>query len=916
MTKPACPVILVDRRNYRKIRDEIVAKHEKCSVLGFDIETHDRRCHKALYDWRKSNKRSGAFDARRTTVTGFSTYAEGDDVAYYVNLNHADVENRLPWADAKLLLDAKPKDVPFVIHNVPFEWRMMKHTYDFDLGETIDTLQLAVSTFGPDEYPLNKLVACLPKWEFTKLVPDIDKAFAGWDGHAELTPRQADLLGKVVGKSSSAEHSYNGLVDHAKYGYGLKALVKGFLDGEIGSFQGLLDQFDAQDMGDLTGEQTAKYGGEDSYWCVKLMNALLLKIRPEALEAFLRTENEMTHLYGEMAVGGARVSMPEVLKAEQVELTNQAEATEKLRNACQAEVQRQLDLHADELDRPEIAEALKTGDEALLLQFGFPTEAPVKCLMKDKYWYSGKPGKEDTRPYEKYRLMAMTWARKDRKPVNPVHYMVCRTILYDLFRLKPIYAKGKLQSDKDCRGTLLETAEGHAKTALEAFSLLAGIDQRLKLYIVPYKALVDPDTGRVYPIYSSMLASRRMAAELPNTMQLGKRGVGQYIRGFYKPDEPTFMNPFRLKQIEPLRTEHATWTDQECWTEWLNQHPDYDPRHGIISIDEKQIELVLVGEASGDPEFKRAYGQIPYRDLHAVAGTAVVRAVCGCPDFSFEDFKALHHGENRRGLAFKDPQGRELDPKAAYKLFRSTEGGKGANFEFWYSNFLSTLASRWNMTSDQAAELAQAYRDQFPVASAWREGLVEQVSQTGYLDLPDGHRRTKFEATMGWAALMQNYFDGFESDAISKFGRKVIQKVQRRAVNQVINSRIQGVCAPVIKESMLKVRNEVCTQLDCRLMFPIHDEIVASVRFDDMWEYMNRVKKIMTTHPRYISNLVQDGSTSIGVTFQPYDKEKAPFGQIEVDEAPADWDWIPEPDIRMNEEQFKKTVEYLKQGAE
>src|SRR5687768_5200017 len=95
------------------------------------------------------------FDTNRTTVTGFSLYCDGADHAYYVNLEHADVENRLHWDEARTLLDAKQEDAVWVAHNAPFELTMMRKSLGYPLGQNIIcTMQLAVSLFNADTYSI------------------------------------------------------------------------------------------------------------------------------------------------------------------------------------------------------------------------------------------------------------------------------------------------------------------------------------------------------------------------------------------------------------------------------------------------------------------------------------------------------------------------------------------------------------------------------------------------------------------------------------------------------------------------------------------------------------------------------------------------------------------------------------------
>jgi DNA polymerase I-like protein with 3'-5' exonuclease and polymerase domains len=657
-----------------------------------------------------------------------------------------------------------------------------------------------------------------------------------------MNTHQATLLGKVVGKESDAAWSYNGFNKSIAYGYGLKKLVESFFGYKMLTYKELLAQYSAETMEDLTGEQVCEYGAGDAYWVIPVLGRLIEMIRPGALEAFSRTENEMTHVYGELALEGVRINSKAVDERYDMERAAQVEAMALLREA--------------------VEEALP-----------FP-EKPNAELLKREDWYS--------KGYVKYRKMVTTWKRDDKKPYNPVHYMQARTILYDLMGLKLILDKGKVQSDGDARGRMLETATGSAKKALEAFNKLAGIDQIIKLYLTPYKALVDPETGRAYPEVTSMLATRRMAAAFPNTTQLANRGECTYVRGFFEADKPT---------------------------------------HGILSSDLSQIELVLIGSASGDQAFRDAYGQLPYKDLHTKAAASLLGAILDRRDLTVEDFKALKFGENIKGIPLHNAKGEEMEPKAAYKYYR-VNLGKVANFSFWYSGSLNSLAEQWGLGYESVQMLVQAYADAFPEAVAWRAEQGNFVQQYGYLDIPDGHRRVRYEATYEWQALMKNYFKQIsqgmsyeDAHTLQDFGGIIINKISRRAVNQCINARIQALCAAIIKRSILRVRKEVLPHFDARLIFPVHDEAVYSVAYDDMFAFSKEVRRVMTDHHDLVPNLVVDSSVSIGRTFQPYDADRAKFGQIELSEAPA-LSFIPQTMVGspMDEERVLQTIEYLRSG--
>src|SRR3546814_19345933 len=94
---------------------------------------------------------------------------------------------------------------------------------------------------------------------------------------------------------------------------------------------------------------------------------------------------------------------------------------------------------------------------------------------------------------------------------------------------------------------------------------------------------MDPETSRVYPSVSSKLATRRLAASLPNPMQLAKQGNSTYTRSFYLAD---------------------------------------DADHLVVSADWSSVELVLIGDFSDDTGSKEVLGPLPYCSHHSVHAAA------------------------------------------------------------------------------------------------------------------------------------------------------------------------------------------------------------------------------------------------------------------------------------------------------
>jgi len=190
---------------------------------------------------------------------------------------------------------------------------------------------------------------------------------------------------------------------------------------------------------------------------------------------------------------------------------------------------------------------------------------------------------------------------------------------------------------------------------------------------------------------------------------------------------------------------------------------------------------------------------------------------------------------------------------------------------------------------EKTREATDRYRDRFPVAEAWRLETIRKVQADGYIMLPDGHRRSRFEATDTWHRFFLQQFlmnrQGFEGfdNAI----RYIAAKIQKRAYNQAVNAMIQGACATLAKRSQLRVDRKIREEgFTARFLMPIHDELLWSVHRREVVEFIEMARGVMIAHPDLYRNCALDASPAIGLTFEPWHAEKAPIGQIELFEAP------------------------------
>jgi DNA polymerase I-like protein with 3'-5' exonuclease and polymerase domains len=888
--------LLVDRRNFDAVAPKIISeiKGSASKLIGFDLETEDDKRHAGLDAFmnidpktrRKAKDKKLVFDHRRTNVCGFSIYPDGGDTAYYINLAHADTQNRVSWGEARAIPDAiKEAEAYFVAHNAPFELRMMGESLKYEIEKIICTLQQAVSAYGPDEYDPTTFVAA-GLGGLTVLLGRASKLFQMYDGRTEMSADQSEVFSQVIAKESDADHSYNGLVKSVCYGYDLKKAVRSWLGHQMTTFEQVIG--DRAHMGQLTGEETVAYGADDAYWCIQLYHRLLkymIDTNPRVVTTFFEQELPMVHVYSDVAREGLAVNLTSIESRRKNERHEAAVVTRKLKAAINA-----------------------------LLPFN--TE-PNEKLAKHEDWYAKKhfvyrtrtelwaatPDSEDdfTQAYQIAGAVSSGWATDlgKGKSIGPnfTHHMMARTLLYDLIGEKLIIEKGKVQSDAEARGKLQNRLEkklkelqerpgvhpdpmmGRYEAAIEvlkALAALAGIETRMKLYLTPYMQLTDPATQRMHPVLSSKLASRRMGCSTPNGMQLAKRGESTYVRGFFEADEPD---------------------------------------HVILSRDWSGVELVEIGDFSGDPEFAKAFGQIPYEDLHSGAAADILAVeVEGMTAELFKKLGSMSFEEVRdiSPRLVTNLKGEiMIDPIKIQKYWR-TEIGKGANFNYFYSGALSTVGERMGWTSDQMWAATDKYRQRFAVAEAWRVGEIEKAQRDGYIMLPDGHRRVRFEGTQAWSQIMWAKFARYEDQGLDNFCRAIVKAVKSRSNNQIINSLIQGSCATLAKRSIVRINDRIRKEgWKARFMLPIHDELLFSVHKKEVIEFAKVVNDVMCDHPDIVKTLPLDSTASIGLTFEPFSK-KSPIGQIELDEAPS-VEWLPKESwgTRLGDADRQMVLDYL-----
>lgn len=828
-----CRSVLVDARNFAEMRPILHHKMAISTITGFDIETSNKNAHAGIL---KLESKKTVFDHRRTIITGCSFYFECDDanpVAYYLNMNHADTKNNLPYSAMVELLAAKPANAYIICHNAPFELTMLQSVCNYLIPNVICSLQLCVTAYNSDTYPhakfLNSSIGGM-----VEIMKEVRKAFAGHNQYAKLNEEQEEIISRVCAKETDSAYSYNGYVKDIAYGFGLKKAIASWFDFKMTEYAALLKTYNASRMDELTGEQVVEYGCDDAYWCVMLYKkvvAWLMRENPQAIPTFFSQENPMIYIYSSIWLHGWKVAIAAIYTK-----------------------QKELRLTQAVLVR-EMKQALK---ECL----PFHPEPHEKLMKYDVKWYPKNVEKYrnkvlefiNTRdvedPYLQARqvrgAIANAWAEDLGKAapdvMNITHYMPVRTIMYDLCGFSYQMADGKTQSDKGAqdvmlkrfckrwaeeRGLELESVfdaeknkvlnaqlASHEKVrVLLTYRKMQELEQSMKLYITNFIHLTDPDTSRMYPTMSCMLDTRRPAVSNPNTNQLTKMGSSAYVRGFFEGD-----------------TED----------------------HIVMSADWSSVELVLIGEESADPVMVSLFNTRPPQDMHSMTGAGILGVTV--PQFKLrEDYKEI-----RKAM-------------------------KVVNFGYFYSGALSQAAKQFGWSSDLMWENTDKFRNTYAGAETWRVKTIDKIADKGFVTLKDGLRRYRFEATALWANTMRAKFAPYD---VPLFTETMIKRIQRRSGNQAVNSIIQGGCATLMKRTALKMKAYIeSSGVRARLLGCIYDELVYSVHKDDALAFSKVLYTHMIDGHGLMKNCLLDSSLAIGKNFEAFKKGNE-RGQIELSELP------------------------------
>jgi hypothetical protein len=344
------------------------------------------------------------------------------------------------------------------------------------------------------------------------------------------------------------------------------------------------------------------------------------------------------------------------------------------------------------------------------------------------------------------------------------------------------------------------------KQALNAMKLMQMVETRRSLYYNKYPGLLHWKTGKLHSSLNQCEANTRRSSESgPNKQQLPKHPK---IEG-------------QLPRFREVIVPH---------------HADAV----IASLDESSQELRIIADYSKDPAMVACYVGEHKRDMHSLTGLGIAKWKYPAHEWSYEAFEAARQDKT-------SPLHTEAKDSRVY--------GKKVNFTTEYGAMAKKVAETLLIPLEDAEVFVAAKEEAFPVAAAWKDDVISEASNKGFV-------RTMGGAVRHLQAAL-NSGDGY---------------VASKAERQAVNFKVQGSAAEQTKRAYGAAwKRRLIFKYDCVFIGPIHDEVVWSVATKDLLPFLQEMHACMV-QPYGGMAIPIESSISFGPSFGE---------QIEIGEQPT-----------------------------
>ncbi len=280
--------------------------------------------------------------------------------------------------------------------------------------------------------------------------------------------------------------------------------------------------------------------------------------------------------------------------------------------------------------------------------------------------------------------------------------------------------------------------------------------------------------------------------------------------------------------LEKLRDAHPIVDALLSWRELDKLNSTYlealpklvDPRDGRVHTSFNQAVAATGRLSSSNPNLQN----IPVRsELGRQIREAFVPGDDGqvllVADYSQIELRILAHLSGDEGLREAFATGADIHAATAATIFdlpiehvdaELRRRAKAVNYGLAYGMNAWGLATRLDLTPDEAQEIMDGYFEGFPMIKEYLRAQVDRARRDGYTETILGRRRYIPELTSG------------------------NRRLQGLGERQALNAPIQGSASDVFKVAMIAVDRALREHddLGCRMLLTVHDELVFEVPAD------------------------------------------------------------------------------------
>jgi DNA polymerase-1 len=293
--------------------------------------------------------------------------------------------------------------------------------------------------------------------------------------------------------------------------------------------------------------------------------------------------------------------------------------------------------------------------------------------------------------------------------------------------------------------------------------------------------------------------------------------------------------------LEKLRDQHPVVDALLSWRELDKLNSTYldalpklvDPRDGRVHTTFNQTVAATGRLSSSNPNLQN----IPVRseigrEIRRAFVPGDVGQVLLVADYSQIELRILAHLSGDAGLREAFAAGEDIHAATAAKVFdlpiehvdaELRRRAKAVNYGLAYGMNAWGLATRLDITADEAQEIMDGYFDGFPKIKEYLRAQVDRARLDGFTETLLGRRRYIPELTSG------------------------NRRLQALGERQALNAPIQGSASDVFKVAMIEVARALRErrELECHMLLTVHDELVFEVPEDRAAEAADVVRDRM-----------------------------------------------------------------------